>query len=142
MLVFPGVSKQRSEVTQMEKNNVTKTKSPKEALQEFLDKNPPIYKDAVKWTLLCWNGYRLALLFKGLGPKVDRDSFLRELQEGGLVRLVNDPKGGSEVMVHLTEKGRDEFIDTSYSNKAKKELKRILKIIDKEKKDKDYSDTR
>jgi hypothetical protein len=56
----------------MERSNVHKAKGPKEELLEFLEKKPPIYSDAVKWTLLCWNGISLTSLFKGLDSKVDR----------------------------------------------------------------------
>jgi len=42
-------------------------------------------------------------------------TMLKELQKyGSFFRVVNDPKGGSEVLLKLTEKGRDEIIDLFY----------------------------
>jgi hypothetical protein len=46
------------------------------------------------------------------------------------INLENDPKGTSEVIVHLTEQGRDEIIDHLYSKEEKKELKLIFKRLD------------
>jgi DNA-binding MarR family transcriptional regulator len=55
---------------------------------------------------------------------------LKELQKDGSWSVVNDPKGGSEVLLKLTEKGRDEIIDLFYSGKEKRDLKRLLKRFD------------
>jgi DNA-binding MarR family transcriptional regulator len=41
---------------------------------------------------------------------VDRIVALKELQESGFIWLEDDPKGTSEVIVHLTEQGRDEIV--------------------------------
>ena len=114
----------------MERSNVHKAKGPKEELQEFLEKNPPIYTDAVKWTLACYSGIRFSSLFDDLDSKVDRENLLKELQKDGSFSVVNDPKAGSEVLVKLTEKGRDKIIDLFYSNKEKRELKRLVKRIE------------
>jgi hypothetical protein len=114
----------------MERSNVHKAKDPKEALLEILEKKPQVYKDFVKLTLLCWNGISLTSLFKDLDSKVDRETLLREMQKDEFFRVDNDPKAGSEAMVHLMEKGRDEIIDLFYSNKEKRELKRLFKRID------------
>ena len=114
----------------MERSNVHNAKGPKEALLEFLEKNPPIYTDAIKWTLACHSGIRFSSLFNDLDSKVDRETLLKELQKDGSFSVVNDPEGGSEVLVKLTEKGRDEIIDLFYSGKEKIGLKRLFKIID------------
>jgi hypothetical protein len=76
----------------MKKSNVQKAKGPKEALLELLEKKPPIYKDAVKWTLACHSGIRVSSLFDDLDPKVDHESFLKELHEGGSWSVVNNSK--------------------------------------------------
>ncbi len=104
----------------MEKSNVYKAKNPKEELLEFLEKNPPIYRVAVKYTLARHIGIRFSSLFDHLDPKGDRETFLKELQKGDSWSVVNDPKGGSEVLLKLTEKGRDEIIDRFYSGKEKR----------------------
>ncbi len=112
----------------MATNNTDQAKSAKEQLLELLEKKPKIYQDAVKWTLACWTGIRLSSLFEDIDfSKVDRSAFVKELQEGGSYRLENDPKDASEVIVHLTEKGRDEIVDLFYSTEEKKELKRLFK---------------
>jgi DNA-binding MarR family transcriptional regulator len=115
----------------MATNNAPQTKSAKEELLELLEKKPKIYREAVKWTLACWTGIRLSSLFENRDLlNVDRDAFLKELQESGFINLENDPKGTSEVIVHLTEQGRDEIIDHLYSKEEKKELKLIFKRLD------------
>lgn len=97
---------------------------------ELLEKKPPIYKDAVKWTLACRSGIRFSSLFNDLDSKVECETLLKELQkDSSFFSVVNDPKGGSEVLVKLTEKGRDEIIDLFYSNKEKRELKRLVKRL-------------
>jgi DNA-binding MarR family transcriptional regulator len=112
----------------MTTNNTDQAKSAKEQLLDLLEKKPKIYQDAVKWTLACWDGIRMSSLFEDIDfSKVDRTAFLKELQEGGSYRLENDPKDTSEVIVHLTEQGRDEIVDLFYSGKEKKELKRLFK---------------
>jgi hypothetical protein len=109
----------------MATNNAHQAKSSKEELLERLEKKPKIYQDAVKWTLACWTGIRLSSLFEDIDfSKVDRADFLKELQEGGSYRLENDT---SEVIVHLTEKGRDEIVDLFYSKEEKRELQRLFK---------------
>jgi hypothetical protein len=67
----------------MEKSNVHKAKSPKEKLLELLEKKPPIYKDAVKYTLACHSGIRFSSLFDDVDPKEERETFLKELQKDG-----------------------------------------------------------
>lgn len=112
-------------------NNTGQAKGAKEQLLKLLEEKPKIYQDAVKWTLACWIGIRLSSLFDDVDfSKVDRAAFLKELQEGSSYRLENDPKDTSEVIVHLTEQGRDEIVDLFYSGKEKKELKRLFKRFD------------
>jgi len=92
----------------MATNNTDQAKSAKEQLLELLEKKPKIYQDAVKWTLACWTGIRMSSLFEDIiFSKMDRTAFLEEfkgLEESGFVRLENDPKGTSEVIVHLSER--------------------------------------
>jgi DNA-binding MarR family transcriptional regulator len=118
----------------MATNNTDQAKSAKEQLLELLEKKPKIYQDAVKWTLACWTGIRMSSLFEDIiFSKMDRTAFLEEfkgLEESGFVRLENDPKGTSEVIVHLSEQGRDEIVDLFYSGKEKKELKRLFRRFD------------
>ncbi len=126
----------------MAKNDVHKAKDPKEAILEFLAKKPPIYQVAVKYTLAVHIGIRSSTFFD-LNPKVDRESFLNELRKGDSWSVVNDPKGGSDVLLKLTEKGRDEIIDLFYGGKEKRELKRLIKKADLQlKKGKNYIDTK
>jgi hypothetical protein len=47
----------------MERSNVHKAKGPKETLQELLEKKPPIYKVAVKYTFACHSDIRFSSLF-------------------------------------------------------------------------------
>jgi len=112
----------------MATNNAHQAKNAKEELLGLLKKKPKIYRDAVKWTLACWVGFRLSSLFKDRDfSKVDRADMLKELQEGGSYRVENDPKDTSEVIVYLTEKGRDEIVDLFYSKEEKRELQRLFK---------------
>jgi hypothetical protein len=48
----------------------------------------------------------------------------RELRADDFFRVVNDPKGGSEVILQVTEKGRDSIIGVFYSKSQQRELKR------------------
>jgi hypothetical protein len=114
----------------MEKSNVHKAKSPKEELLELLEKKPPIFKVAVKYAFAGHSGIMFSSLFDDFDYKEDRETMLKELQKDGSWSVVNDPKGGSEVLLKLTEKGRDEIIDLFYSGKEKRELKRLLKRFD------------
>ena len=114
----------------MEKSNVHKAKSAKEELLELLEKKPPIYKVAVKYTLAVHIGIMFYSLFKDLNPKVDSENFLNELREGDSWSVVKDPEGSSDVLLKLTEKGRDEIIDLFYDGKEKRELKRLVKRFD------------
>jgi len=65
----------------------------------------------------------MSSLFEDINfSKMDRTAFLEEfkgLEESGFVRLENDPKGTSEVIVHLSEQGRDEIVDLFYSGKER-----------------------
>ena len=118
----------------MATNNAHQTKTAKEELLGLLEKKPKIYQDAVKWTLACWTGIRASSLFEDKDFfNVDRTAALNELQEGGFIRLENYPEGNSEVIVHLTEQGRDEIVDLFYSKKEKKELRRLFKRFDSNK---------
>jgi hypothetical protein len=115
----------------MEKNNDDKEKSAKEELRELLGKKPKIYQDAVKYTFACRIGIRAsAHIDDNYFSGVDRNAALKELQENGSIWLENDPKGDSEVIVHLTEQERDNIIDLFYSGKEKKELKCLVKKFD------------
>jgi hypothetical protein len=112
-------------------NNTDEGKSAKEALRELLGKKPKIYQDAVKYTFACRIGIRASAYFDdNYFSGVARDAALKELQENGSIWLEFDPKGDSEVIVHLTEQERDNIIDLFYSGKEKKELKRLLKKFD------------
>ena len=127
----------------MAKSDVHKAKDPKEALLEFLAKKPPIYSDAVKYTLAVHSGISFSSLFDDWDPKEDRETMLNELQKKGSWSVVNDPKGGSDVLLKLTEKGRDEIIDLFYDGKEKRELKRLIKKADLQlKKCENHTDTK
>jgi hypothetical protein len=114
----------------MAKSDVHKVKGPKEKLLELLAKKPPIYSAAVKYTLAVHSGIMFSFLFDDWDPKEDRETMLKELQKDGSWSVVNDPKGGSDVLLKLTEKGRDEIIDLFYDGKEKRELKRLIKKAD------------
>src|SRR5665647_2959485 len=104
----------------MERSNVHKAKGPKEMLLELLEKKPPIYSVAVKYAFACHSGIMFSSLFDDWDPKEDRETILKELQKDGSWSVVNDPKGGSDVLLKLTEKGMDEIIDLFYSGKEKR----------------------
>jgi len=72
-------------------------------------------------------GISFSSLFNDLDSKVDSETLLKELQKDGSFSFV---KGGSEAIVYLTEKGRDVIINLFYSNKEKRELKRLFKRFD------------
>jgi len=115
----------------MATNNAPQAKDAKEMLFELLEKKPKVYQDAVKWTLACWIGFRSSLLFENrVFLRASHAASLKELQESGFIRLENDPKGTSEIIVHLTNQGRDEIVDLFYSKKGKKELKCLFKKFD------------
>jgi hypothetical protein len=113
----------------MAKNDVHKAKDSKEAILEFLAKKPPIYQVAVKYTLAVHIGIASSTFFD-LNPKVDHESFLDELRKGDSWSVVNDPEGGSDVLLKLTEKGRDEIIDLFYDGKEKREIRRLIKRLE------------
>ena len=114
----------------MATNNAHQAKSAKEELLELLEKKPKIYQDAVTWTLACWTGIASSSLFKDKDFfNVDRAASLKELQEDGFIRLENDPKGTSEVIVHLTEQGSDEIVDLFYSKKGKRKIERKRALV-------------
>jgi hypothetical protein len=104
----------------MERSNVHKAKGPKEELLELLEKKPPIYKDAVKWTLACHSGIRFSSLFDDLDSKVERETMLKELQkDGSFFSVVNDSKGGSEVLVKLKRKEGMKSLTSSIQTRKK-----------------------
>ncbi len=111
----------------MAKSDVHKTKSIKEELQELLDKKPPIYKDAVKWTLARWSGISFLLLFDDLNSQAEREDMLSALREDDCFRIIDDPTGGSDTIVQVTKKGRDQIIDVFYSTREQREFKRLEK---------------
>lgn len=113
----------------MATNNAPQAKSAKEELLELLKKKPKIYQDAVKWTLARWTGISFSSLFDDL-PQEDRESMLRELKEDDWFKIINDPKRSSEVIIQVTEKGRDSTIGLFYSKRGQKELKRLFKKFD------------
>ena len=115
----------------MEKSNVNKANGPKESLLKLLKKKPRIYTTAVKYTLAVHSGIRFSSLFDDVDSKEERETILKELQKDvSFCSVVNDPEGGSEVLVKLTEKGRDEIINLFYDDKEKRELKRLIKKAD------------
>jgi hypothetical protein len=127
----------------MKRSNIDKTQDPKEALLELLKKKPPIYSDAVKYTLAVHKGIMFSSLFDDCDPKEDRETMLKELQKVGSWSVVNDPKGSSDVLLKLTEKGRDEIIDLFYDGKEKRELKRLIKKAELElRKGENYTSTK
>jgi hypothetical protein len=94
----------------MAKSDVDKARGPKEELLELLAKKPPIYQNAVKYTFAVHIGISFSSFLDHWDHKVDREKFLKELQQGDSWS-VDDPEGGSDVLLKLTEKGRDEIID-------------------------------
>ena len=113
----------------MTTNNGHQTKSAKEELLELLEKKPQIYKDAVKWTLARWSGISFSSLFDDFSQE-DRESALRELKEDDCFEIIDDPKRSSEVIIQVTEKGRDSIIGVFYSKSEQRELKRLFKKFD------------
>ncbi len=98
---------------------------------QLLEKKPKIYSDAIKYALACWNGIELSSLFKDSDfLKMDRTRFLTELQETGLYRLENDQTDSDDVIVYLTEQGRDQIIHLFYSAKEQKQLRCLFKKLD------------
>lgn len=127
----------------MEKSNVPKAKSTKEELRELLEKKPPIYKEAIKYAFAVHSGIMFSSLFDDIDSKKERETILEELQKDGSWIVVNDPKGDSDVLLKLTEKGRHEIIDLFYWGKEKRKLKRLIKRIDLQlKKGKNYTETK
>ncbi len=104
-------------------------KSPKQQLIELLESRPQIYSDAIKWTLVRWSGISFSSLFDKY-PKLKRESMLKELTEDDCFRIIDDPKGCSEDIIQVTEKGRNEMIGLFYSKSEQRELKRLFKKID------------
>ena len=102
----------------------------KEEILAELSKRPKIYSDAVKWTLARWSGIGFSSLFKEVKIQAERDKILRELSECDLFRVFSDPKRGSEPIIKVTEKGRNEIIGLFYSKSQQKELKRLFKKFD------------
>lgn len=113
----------------MTKSEACEEKSPKQLLLELLESRPQIYSDAVKWTLARWSGISISSLFDHY-PQLKRESMLKELKEDNCFRIIDDPKGRSEVIIQVTEKGRNEIIGLFYSKSQQRELKRLFKKID------------
>jgi DNA-binding MarR family transcriptional regulator len=113
----------------MAKSEPEKKKNPKEQLLELLEKKPPIYKEFVKYSLLCREGVSMSSFIEDSNYKLDKAA-LNELQESGFIRLVNSSKEGSETMVQLTEQARDEIFELFYSTKEKRILKSLFKKLD------------
>jgi hypothetical protein len=99
----------------MATNNTPQPKTAKEELLELLKKKPKIYQDAVKWTLARWSGISFSSLFEDLNSQVERDDMLSELRNDDFFSVLNDPKRSSEVIIQVTEKGRDSIIGVFYS---------------------------
>ncbi len=112
----------------MATNNTDQAKSAKEELLAFLKRSPKVYTDAVKLTVFYRDGLSFSSLYKD--SKVDRESILRELRQDDFFRVACDPKGGSDIRVYLTEKGRDGLFDVFYSKKEKRLLMRLLRKLD------------
>jgi hypothetical protein len=113
----------------MAESETGEKENPKEQLSEFLERSPKIYSDAVKWTLARWTGISFSSLFDDL-PQEDRESMLRELKEDDWFKIINDPTRSSEVIIQVTEKGRDSIIGVFYSKSEQIELKRLFKKFD------------
>jgi hypothetical protein len=114
----------------MEKGKGEETKTPREEILEFLEKKPRIYKDAVKWTFARWSGISFSSLFDDLNSQAKREDMLRALRKDDCFRIIADPNGGSDTIVQVTEKGRDQIIGVFYSTKEQKELKRLFRKFD------------
>ena len=113
----------------MTKSEAGEEKSPKQQLLELLESRPQIYSDAVKWTLARWSGISFSSLFNRY-PQLKRESMLKELKEDDCFRIIDDPKGSSEAIIQVTEKGRNEIIGLFYSKSQQRELKRLFKKFD------------
>jgi hypothetical protein len=113
----------------MAENEAGEKRSPEQQLLELLESRPQIYSDAVKWTLARWSGISISSLFKDY-PQLDCESMLKELKEDDCFRIINDPEGSSEVIIQVTEKGRNSIIGLFYSKSEQRELKRLFKKID------------
>ena len=113
----------------MATNNTHQTKTAKKELLNLLKKKPKIYQDAFKWTLARWSGISFSSLFDDL-PQEDLESMLRELKEDDCSKIINDPKRSTEVIIQVTEKGRDSIIGVFYSKSEQRELKRLFKKFD------------
>jgi hypothetical protein len=113
----------------MANSEVGEKKSHKQQLLELLENRPKIYSDAVKWTLARWSGISLSSLFENY-PQLNRESMLNELKDDDCFRIINDPEKGSEFIIQLTEKGRDEIIGLFYSKSEQRKLKCIFKKVD------------
>jgi hypothetical protein len=98
----------------------------------FITSNHKNYTIAqsVKNTFACHSGIMFSSLFDDVDSQEERETILKALQKDGSWSVVNDPKVGSDVLLKLTEKGRDEIIDLFYSGKEKRELKRLIKRFD------------
>jgi hypothetical protein len=114
----------------MATNSTHQTKGTKEELLELLKKKPKIYQDAVKWTLARWSGISFSSLFDNVNSQVERERILNKLKKDDCFRIIDDPKGSSEAIVQVTEKGRDSMINLFYSEKDKRMLKRLLRRLD------------
>ncbi len=113
----------------MAKSEAGDEKSVKQQLLELLESRPQIYSDAVKWTLARWFGISCSSLFDHY-PLLKRESMLKELKKDDCFRIIEDPKGGLEAIIKLTEKGRNQIIGLFYSKSQQRELKRLFKKID------------
>ena len=113
----------------MAKSEAGEEKSAKQQLLELLESRPQIYSDAVKWTLARWSGISFSSLFDKY-PQLKRESMLKELKKDDCFRIIDDPKGDSEAIIQVTEKGRNEIIGLFYSQSQQRELKRLFKKID------------
>jgi hypothetical protein len=116
-------------VPKMANSEVGEKKSHKQQLLELLENRPKIYSDAVKWTLARWSGISLSSLFKNY-PQLNRESMINELKDDDCFRIINDPEEDSEVIIQLTEKGRDEIIGLFYSKSEQRKLKSLFKKVD------------
>jgi hypothetical protein len=114
----------------MSKNRAEEIKTPREEILEFLEKKPSIYKDAVKWTFARWSGISFSSLFDDLNSQAEREDMLSALREDDCFMIIDDPNGGSDTIVQVTEKGRDQIIGVFYSTRQQKELKRLFRKFD------------
>src|SRR5512135_3640723 len=110
----------------MAKDEAGESKSPKQQLLELLESRPKIYSDALKWSSYRWFGVKFSSLFPDVKSQAARESILRELQADDAFRIIEDPKGSKDLVVRLTEKGKDSMIDLFYSYGEKRQLKRLF----------------